>query len=86
MKRAFVWILAIVTVTLTGPLLSVAGTAGTESAAAQQPPSASAAPAMVIDQTTFDFGTAEEGTVVTHAFKVKNTGTAVLTINQVRPG
>lgn len=66
-------------------------TAGAKAADSKQPGEdqvarAAAAPILVIEEPIFDFGTAEEGTVVTHAFKVKNTGNAVLSIHKVRPG
>jgi len=49
-------------------------------------PTARAAPAIEIPETTFDFGEAFEGVEVEHDFVVKNTGKAELLIDQVRPG
>ncbi len=43
-------------------------------------------PVIQIDQPDFNFGAAEEGTVVVHKFKVKNAGSADLHITRVRPG
>lgn len=87
MKRTLTWLLTIAIALL--PAL-----AGASDAPAQAPPSKpaptgtapAAAPSIVIDESTFDFGTADEGSVVTHEFKVRNTGSSVLTIDQVRPG
>jgi hypothetical protein len=39
-----------------------------------------------ITESTFNFGEALEGAEVSHDFVVKNTGNAVLQIEQVRPG
>lgn len=39
-----------------------------------------------VDETTHNFGEAIEGAEVTHSFIVKNTGSDVLKIEQVRPG
>jgi len=39
-----------------------------------------------MDETTHNFGEAIEGAEVTHSFIVKNTGSDVLKIEQVRPG
>lgn len=39
-----------------------------------------------IDETTHNFGEAVEGAEVMHSFIVKNTGSDVLKIEQVRPG
>ena len=43
-------------------------------------------PTITFDNTTYDAGEVWEGDVVTHSFTVKNTGTAVLNINNVKPG
>jgi quercetin dioxygenase-like cupin family protein len=43
-------------------------------------------PRLVFDATTHDAGEVWEGEVVSHSFVVKNTGTAELTINKVKPG
>jgi hypothetical protein len=43
-------------------------------------------PSMQVPETTYDFGEVMEGGEVSHDFKVKNTGKAVLQIDQVRPG
>ena len=82
MKRTLSWLLTIAITLL--PAL-----AGAADAPAQAPPSKSApaaAPSIVIEESTFDFGTAAEGSVITHEFKVENTGSGVLTIDRVRPG
>lgn len=46
----------------------------------------SAAPLMVIDSFTHDFGEVKAGTPLRYAFKVKNQGKADLLINNVSPG
>ena len=43
-------------------------------------------PTISFDNTTFDAGDVWEGDTVSHTFAVKNTGTAVLTIKNVKPG
>jgi hypothetical protein len=43
-------------------------------------------PRILIEETVYDFGEVYEGTTVDHGFTVKNTGSAVLNISQVRPG
>lgn len=43
-------------------------------------------PSIQLPETSFDFGEAMEGSEVTHEFVVKNTGSAELQIQQVRPG
>ncbi len=43
-------------------------------------------PTITFDNTTYDAGEVWEGDIVTHSFTVKNTGTAVLNINNVKPG
>ena len=43
-------------------------------------------PRISFDATTHDAGEVWEGDVVSHSFVVKNTGTAELTINKVKPG
>ena len=43
-------------------------------------------PRILIEETVHDFGEVYEGTTVDHGFIVKNTGSAVLNISQVRPG
>ena len=45
-----------------------------------------AAPLMVIDSYTHDFGEVKAGTPLRFAFKVKNQGKADLLINNVSPG
>jgi hypothetical protein len=45
-----------------------------------------AAPLMVIDSFTHDFGEVKAGTPLRYAFKVKNQGKADLLINNVSPG
>jgi hypothetical protein len=44
------------------------------------------APRLEMRETSFDFQDALEGDKVSHDFVVKNSGNAVLSINQVRPG
>lgn len=43
------------------------------------------APSMAIQETKFDFGAVDEGSVVSHDFIVKNAGNAELRINKVSP-
>ena len=43
-------------------------------------------PRISFDATKHDAGEVWEGDVVSHSFVVKNTGTAELTINKVKPG
>ena len=43
-------------------------------------------PTISFDTTTYDAGEVWEGDTVSHSFTVKNTGTAVLNINNVKPG
>jgi len=43
-------------------------------------------PRIVLDATTFDAGKVWEGEEVSHAFTVKNEGTAMLEIKNVKPG
>jgi len=43
-------------------------------------------PHITIDPSYYDAGEVWEGNAVVHAFTVKNTGTAQLTIEQVKPG
>ena len=45
-----------------------------------------AAPKMVIDGTSHDFGRVKAGAALTHTFKIKNTGTIDLNIQSVTPG
>lgn len=45
-----------------------------------------AAPLMVIDSFTHDFGEVKAGTPLRYVFKVKNQGNADLLINNVSPG
>ena len=45
-----------------------------------------AGPRMVIEQKSFDFKEVNEGSVVAHSFKVRNTGDEPLQIRKVRPG
>lgn len=44
-----------------------------------------AAPKLVVDKATFEFGKVKEGEEISHVFKVKNEGTAELTIINVSP-
>ena len=43
-------------------------------------------PTISFDTTTYDAGEVWEGDTVSHSFSVKNTGTAVLNIKNVKPG
>jgi hypothetical protein len=45
-----------------------------------------AGPQMVIDEKHFDFKEVNEGSVVAHSFRVRNTGDEPLQIRKVRPG
>ena len=47
---------------------------------------ASQPPRLQIDETSFDFGTIDEGEIVRHAFKVRNLGSGELQITRVTPG
>lgn len=64
--------------------------AGNESAPGKGPSGPTAASearaSIQVDETTHNFGEATEGAEVTHSFIVKNTGSDVLRIEQVRPG
>ena len=53
--------------------------------AASQPAHA-AGPRMVIEEKHFNFEEVNEGSVVTHSFRVLNTGDEPLQIRKVRPG
>lgn len=44
------------------------------------------APRMVIEEPTFDFQEVDEGSVLEHAFIIKNTGDQPLEIKKVAPG
>ena len=52
----------------------------------EEPQSSEEQPAISFDNTAYDAGEVWEGNVVTHTFTVKNTGTAVLAIKNVKPG
>ncbi|MEW6185361.1 MAG: hypothetical protein AB1585_06440 [Thermodesulfobacteriota bacterium] len=43
-------------------------------------------PSIQIPMADFHFGEVKEGTLMSHDFPVKNTGSAILEILQVRPG
>jgi hypothetical protein len=43
-------------------------------------------PRLQIDETSFDFGTIDEGEIVRHAFKMRNLGSGELQITRVNPG
>jgi hypothetical protein len=45
-----------------------------------------AGPRMVIEDKSFDFKEVTEGSVVSHSFRVRNTGDEPLQIRKVRPG
>jgi hypothetical protein len=45
-----------------------------------------AAPSIQVPIADFHFGEVREGTVISHDFLIRNSGTAVLEILQVRPG
>ncbi|MEK6410371.1 MAG: DUF1573 domain-containing protein [Acidobacteriota bacterium] len=64
-------------------LLQIAG--AQEKPNGQSTPSG-AAPILVIDSFTHDFGEVKAGTPLRFAFKVKNEGKADLVINSVSPG
>jgi len=73
--------LAVTVFFLSGPLaLCVWAEPSQEHAASPEKPRLS------FDATTHDAGEVWEGEVVSHSFVVKNTGTAELTINKVKPG
>ena len=52
----------------------------------EEPQSSEEQPTISFDNTTYDAGEVWEGNIVTHTFTVKNTGTAVLNIKNVKPG
>ena len=52
----------------------------------QAAPQAKEGPRILIEEAVHDFGEVYEGATVDHGFTVKNTGSAVLNISQVRPG
>ena len=52
----------------------------------EEPQSSEEQPTISFDNTTYDAGEVYEGDTVTHTFTVKNTGTAVLNIKNVKPG
>ncbi len=70
--------------------LLVVTAAAQEKQAPNQPNGGSApsgaAPLMVIDSFTHDFGEVKAGTPLRYIFKVKNQGNADLLINSVNPG
>ncbi len=84
------WLLVILV--LVSPAYHAHAAAPSEGAPAQPPatsaqsPASQEEPSMQIAETTFDFGEVVEGATVEHTFNVKNTGKAVLQIEQVRPG
>jgi len=47
---------------------------------------ASAGPSIEMSPTTYDFGQAKEGTAIEHDFVIRNTGTEVLNIADVKTG
>ena len=79
---------AIGALTFVAMLVTIA--AGQQKQAPAQPnggaPPSDAAPAMVIESLTHDFGEVKAGTPLRYAFKVKNQGKADLLINNVAPG
>ena len=52
----------------------------------EDPQSSEEQPTISFDNITHDAGEVWEGDIVTHTFTVKNTGTAVLNIKNVKPG
>jgi hypothetical protein len=44
------------------------------------------APSLQVSEPSYDFGEVEESTVLSHAFRIKNSGTEVLEIKNVLPG
>jgi hypothetical protein len=52
----------------------------------EEPQSSEEQPTISFENTTYDAGEVWEGNIVTHTFTVKNTGTALLTIKNVKPG
>lgn len=66
--------------------LAVLATNTASHAQPAEPPAADeSAPKWVVSESTYDFGTAWAGMVVTHSFKVRNAGTAPLQILEARP-
>jgi hypothetical protein len=70
-----------------GHALAAEGKAAPPKSSPAQPVAVSeGGPSIQLPETTFDFGEAIEGSEVAHDFVVKNTGSAELKIEQVRPG
>ncbi len=49
-------------------------------------PSEAASPIAVLSQTSHDFGTVLEGTVVVHDFSIRNVGNAPLSVTDIKTG
>lgn len=58
---------------------------GQDKASADKAAGKSAAPKLSVDSATFEFGKVKEGEELKHVFKIKNEGTAELTIVNVSP-
>ncbi len=91
MKTEFRRWLLIGTFSTTCFLISVPAMAAKDKGTPPDPSSAQAvateaSASIQLPETSFDFGEAVEGSEVMHEFVVKNTGNAVLQIQQVRPG
>ena len=87
MHRTFKRLSAILLTLLCISTAYAADTSVTPPEQASQPsPTAQETPSIQVSQPTHDFGEALEGAEVVNEFHVKNTGRAVLQIEQVRPG
>ncbi|OGP51880.1 MAG: hypothetical protein A2Y79_09115 [Deltaproteobacteria bacterium RBG_13_43_22] len=43
-------------------------------------------PCIQLIETDYDFGTVDEGSILSHDYSVKNTGPGILEITDIRPG
>lgn len=76
-RLACVWLLATLLVPARLPAQESAG-------ATRHPSPDDGAPRAVAELPVHDFGTVEQGTIVDHVFKVKNTGTGALRVDHVK--
>ncbi|GAK77024.1 MULTISPECIES: DUF1573 domain-containing protein [Nonlabens] len=82
MKKLVLMVAAIATMAITGCNEKAAATIDEANltAAAERESVAGDFPAMTFEQVEYDFGTVDEGTVVEHEYKFKNTGSAPLIV------
>ena len=67
-------------------LLAIASAAQEKPVQPSGTPASGAAPRLVIESYTHDFGEVKSGDPLRYAFKIKNEGNADLVINNVAPG